>query len=130
MANPTTLTVTALAAGATIKPSVDTLDTANAATGVPIAVPAGCNQLLLHLKQTNSAAGTQTIAIKAGANPPAFRAGLGNLTLTSVAKSAEYFLRLEAARFMQADGTIRVLVSAPGSDTLGWEVECFNMAIV
>lgn len=130
MANPTTLTVTALAAGATVKPSVDTIDTANTSAGVPVAVPAGCNQLLVHIKQTNSGSGTQTFTVKAGANPPAFRGGLGNLVLTDVAKAAEYFLRLEAARFMQADGTIRFLIAAPSATNLGWEVEIFNMAII
>jgi len=128
MANPTTLTVTALAAGGTAEPSPDTIDTANTTTGIPIAVPANCNQLLVRIKQTNSASGTQTLAVKAGPNPPAFRGGMGNLTFTSVAKNAIKYLRLETARYMQADGTIRLLISAPSSDTLGWEVMVFNMA--
>lgn len=53
-----------------------------------------------------------TITVKKGANPPAGRAGLGDLVFTvSTANKHRVQVPLETARFLQADGTINVDIS-------------------
>lgn len=46
-----------------------------------------------------------TVTIKAGDRPPSSRAGMGDLTVTLAASDVRY-IAVEAARFLQSDGTI------------------------
>lgn len=47
-----------------------------------------------------------TVTVKAGVYPPAWRQGLGDYVLGTAAPSTRYFLEVESARFIQADGSI------------------------
>lgn len=49
----------------------------------------------------------KVLTVKAGVYPPAFRQGIGDLALTITASTKQYIF-LEAARFVQADGSINV----------------------
>lgn len=70
------------------------------------AIPAGSMPRVI-LKVTNTYAGAKKVTVKAGANPPAFRANLGDLEV-SLAQNATHYFVLETARFAQADGSINV----------------------
>lgn len=71
----------------------------------------------------NSKAGAIVVTIKAGANPPAAEAGLGDLTVT-VPTTAFFTLigPLDGARFMQAGNSIFVDTDASATGTM-WAVE-------
>jgi hypothetical protein len=58
--------------------------------------------------------GTDRVAtIKAGANPPALSAGLGDLAITVPATTGDMTVSgLESARFLQADGTVNIDLGA------------------
>jgi hypothetical protein len=61
------------------------------------------------------------VTINAGANPPSMRAGLGNLTVTLAASDVKH-VAIEAARFMQADGTITGTVDTNGTASIGAKI--------
>lgn len=61
------------------------------------------------------------VTIDAGVNPPAMRAGLGALTITLAADDVKHVV-LEAARFMQADGTITGTVDADATASIGAKI--------
>ncbi len=61
------------------------------------------------------------VTINAGVNPPSMRAGLGNLTITLAANDVKH-VAIEAARFMQADGTITGTVDADGTASIGAKI--------
>ncbi len=47
-------------------------------------------------------------SIMAGDNPPAFRAGIGNLTYTALSNQTYWFGPLESARFMNSTGYLQL----------------------
>jgi hypothetical protein len=96
--------VTALTSGvAATTPAGTAINPANGAT---IAGAGVTNRLLLRITNTN---GTNRVAtVKAGANPPALRSGLGDLAITVPATTGDVSLVVESARFLQADGSISV----------------------
>ena len=51
-----------------------------------------------------------TLSVEAGANPPAVRAGLGDLEIVLAASDVRY-AAVERARFLQAAGTIHLIAS-------------------
>lgn len=55
---------------------------------------------------TNTAGSAYDVTFKAGDNPPAFRAGLGDLVEEIAATTGDEFFVLETARFLQNDGCI------------------------
>lgn len=58
---------------------------------------------------TNTNGSDRVATIVAGANPPALSAGQGNLDITVPATSGDMTVAgLESARFVQADGTLRI----------------------
>ena len=93
---PTVNAATAWGAGTTITPANDAV------------VSPGGNTQNLFLRITNTHGSDHTVTIKAGDNPPAFRSGLGDLTVTVPATSGDVLIPLESARFVQSDGTIEV----------------------
>ncbi|NUQ69707.1 MAG: hypothetical protein HUU17_02675 [Chthonomonadales bacterium] len=96
------VTVTALAAsGGVAEPAGTTIAPANGAT-----IPAGGSTRRLIIRVTNTHGADHAVVVKAGANPPAFRQGLGDLSITVPATSGVRYLTLESARFVQADGAI------------------------
>lgn len=54
----------------------------------------------------NTAGTPKNVIVKAGANPPAVRASLGDLTVQVPATTGERWLIVESSRFTQADGSI------------------------
>ena len=72
--------------------------------GGVVAAGGKTRNLFLHI-QAGTAAGT--ITILAGANPPAFRKGLGNLVIALTANQMLFF-PLESARYTQTNGDIYI----------------------
>jgi hypothetical protein len=66
----------------------------------------------------NTFAGTKTVTIKAGANPPALSAGQGDLVVTCTASTNGIPIRVETSRFVQADGTINLDIAAAMTGTI------------
>lgn len=77
-----------------------------------------CRKVILRI--TNTTAAAKIITITAGDNPPADSAGLGDIATSfadgSVTPVIKLFV-LEAARFIQNDGVIRITYAA---DTTGF----------
>jgi hypothetical protein len=106
-------------------------DTTDAAGGTAAATAADgwsvdltgykANRILLKFFADGS--GESVIHVDAGDNPPAARAGLGNLDITLTANQVRY-IALEAARFMQSDGTL----TANCHDT-GTRMTCFILPL-
>ena len=83
-----------------------------------VPVQRGARLLVLEVYNTDSA--DHNLTIKAGANPPAQRASLGDLVVL-VAHSATIpfiFGGLESARFLQADGTVNIDLAASFAGTI------------
>ncbi len=53
----------------------------------------------------NNYAGAKKVTVKAGVNPPAFRAALGDASI-SIDQNVTKMIVVESARFVQADGKI------------------------
>ncbi|MGH3784323.1 MAG: hypothetical protein ACRDRO_27805 [Pseudonocardiaceae bacterium] len=70
----------------------------------------------LILKLTVATAAT-TVTIKAGNNPPALAAGLGDLVFTSLA-TGSYLVLLESGRFVQSNGNIQVKAATAANVTV------------
>jgi len=77
----------------------------SAADGASLDVGGKTDKVMLVI--LNNYAGSKDVTIKAGANPPAFRADLGDLTIT-FAQDAQKCIVLESARFVQSDGKIYI----------------------
>lgn len=82
------------------------------------AIPANPTARNLFLRVNNSAAGPHICTIRAGVNPPAFRAPIGDLAVTVVNATTRWIGPLEAARFMQNDGSINVDFDAGTTGTI------------
>lgn len=96
--------ITDLASGAgTTQPAGTAVNPANDAN---IAAVGDTSRLLVRV--TNTSAADRDVVFKAGANPPAVRAGLGDLTVTVPATTGDKLVVLESARFKKADGSIDV----------------------
>lgn len=109
----TNVPITALTANAAnADPATTALDATN---GHTIAVGGLTDRLAIEVK--NTFAGAKSVTVKAGANPPAIRAGLGDLT-KSLAQDEITILVLESARFVQADGAIYVDLTAGTTGTI------------
>lgn len=104
----TNVPVTALTANAENEnPATTAIDATNNHV-----IPAGGDMGRLLLRIVNTFAGSKVVTVKAGVNPPAFRAGLGDLAITMAAQNDVAYVLLEAARFAQANGDIYVDVAA------------------
>ena len=104
----TAIPITDLPANAGTAPVAGTaVDPTN---GHVVAAGSVTRRLLLHLK--NTAVAAKTFTIKAGVNPPAFRAELGDLVVSVPANTGERFVIIESARFVQANGDIWIDVEA------------------
>lgn len=110
----TAVTVTELTANAaTSEPAGTAADPTNdhVISGVP------CEELLIRLANTN---GSDRVAtIKAGDNPPALEAGLGDLSVTVPATTGVKWIGpLTSARFVQDDGTVLIDLAASFAGTV------------
>lgn len=100
----TAVTVTTLTANTVVDDAAGTdADPTNdhVITGVPL------EELVLRFSNTN---GSDRVAtIKAGDNPPALQAGLGDLTITVPASTGVKWVGpLSSARFAQSDGSLEI----------------------
>lgn len=74
------------------------------------------------IRVVNTYAGTKTIQLKAGDNPPADAAGQGDLTLSLGAgdstPTVKWIGPFSSARFIQNDGTVNIDVDASMTGTI------------
>jgi hypothetical protein len=102
--------------------SVDTLDADGVVATTPsdgwVIAAGNRNGDRLWLKFLVNGSG-DTIVIKAGDMPPSLRSGLGDLSIVMAASDVRYIC-VEAARFMQNDGTILVTCVDAGSKCSAW----------
>ncbi len=82
----------------------------DATNGGLIQAKAKTRRLVIQVKNTAGAQGT--LSLVPGANPPAFRQGMGTATVTVPATTGERFILVESARFAQANGDIYLDFSA------------------
>jgi hypothetical protein len=113
MANPASLTINDLAANSAISlPTAQAIDTNGT---VPIDAKGQTDLLIIEVVNTDDAA--LTVAVKAGDNPPAQRAGLGDLSVALAASgggatASRMIGPFESARFAQDDGKVNVTFTA------------------
>lgn len=86
-----------------------TVGTAIVASQTAVITPTGPLEDMVIL-YSNSYAGSIVVTVKAGDDPPAMSAGIGDLTLTTLANSTGFGIMppLESARFLQNNGTLRI----------------------
>lgn len=72
----------------------------------------------IFLRVHNTAAGTQHVIIRAGANPPAMRAPLGDLTIAIATTATVWVGPLDMARHAQLDDSINVDFDAGTTGTI------------
>ena len=72
------------------------------------AMPGAPTAKNLVLRVANTAASPFTCIIRAGVVPPAFRQGLGDLTVTITNATTKWIGPLSSSRFAQTDGSINV----------------------
>lgn len=82
------------------------------------AIPAAPTARNLFLRVANTAAAPHNAIIRAGAYPPAFRSGLGDLLVSVTNATTKWIGPLEAARFAQADGSINLDFDASFTGTI------------
>lgn len=82
------------------------------------AIPAAPTARMMFLRVNNSAAGAHNLIIRAGAYPPAMRAGIGDLTVNILATSTKWVGPISSGRFAQADGSINVDFDAGTTGTI------------
>jgi hypothetical protein len=89
-----------------------------AADGALIHAGGNTRKLVIVVKNSGTAL-PGTVTVTAGANPPAWRQGLGDLTVV-VPVSSERLILVESARFAQADGDIYLAFSASINSELAY----------
>lgn len=107
----TNLPLTALAPNSSIAAPAGTNVDATNGMNVQIVtngIPAAYSLADVFLQVTNSAASAKTVTVRAGSNPPAFRAGLGDLAVSVNASATVFIGPLESARFAQVDGSLNI----------------------
>jgi hypothetical protein len=80
----------------------------------------------------NTAANALKVELLAGDNPPALRAGLGDLTLVAAAAQNEInvFSAFESSRFIQTDGATKGRLDfkfTPASGTIGVQITAYRL---
>lgn len=113
MANPANLTVNALTINANVlRGAGDAIDTNGTVPIRAADLGGGAGRLLIEVTEDNVRA--LTVTVLHGDNPPAVRQSLGTLTVSIAQNTARVIGPLEAARFMQNDGTINVGFTGTG----------------
>ncbi len=83
-----------------------TIDSTLVTNGVTIA---GVKPERLLLRVTNTEGSTNTVTVRAGDNPPALRAGQGDLVVTVAATTGVQFIGpLESDKYLQDDGSLSI----------------------
>ena len=115
MANPSKLTVNDLVAHDKIAyPSGDAIDTAGTVPIKAVDLEGRADLLVLDVTETGTT-NTFVLTFKAGDNPPAIRAPVGDLEISLAASEHKVIGPLEAARFLKNDGDIDVAFSSDGT---------------
>ncbi len=116
MANATKINVNDLSENTALaKPTGDVLDTGTTAVTLELDPQGDSHNVLLEI--TNDSVGdNMTVVVLAGDNPPAFRSGLGDLSLTIVPGTPQLVV-LESARFMQDSGKIQIKSTPAATQT-------------
>ena len=97
------LTITTCTKSAAVtKPAGLTINTTN---GANVAGPLPTRKLCFEIQNTDT--GAHNVTFKAGVNPPALHAGVGDLVVSAVA-SSNILVEIESSRFLQADGSINI----------------------
>lgn len=126
MANASAITVRELVPGTpTATPTPDTLDTGTSAVTIYADLDSDMDTTLLYIKNTDNDT-AMTVAILAGDNPPANRAGIGNQSETVAFGVGKWFGPFESARFAQDDGSLGVTIT-PASGTISAEITCLRL---
>jgi hypothetical protein len=117
----TNLPITTLSQAGVLQPAGTTVDQANgmnvalASSAIPTA--SGADHLILQV--SNTAAGPFNVIVRAGASvPPAFRAGLGDLTVSVTNATTKLIGPFDPARFVQSDGSLNVDFGAGFTGTI------------
>lgn len=107
----TNLPLTNLAQAGILQPAGTAIDQANgmnvalASSAIPSA--SGADRLILQV--ANTAASPFNFILRAGAsNPPAFRSGLGDLTVSVTNATTKLIGPFDPARFVQTDGSLNI----------------------
>jgi hypothetical protein len=127
MANAGAITVTDLVAnGAAARPVGDVLDTGTGTVTLLAPVGGESDRVVLEVTNTQGSAALQ-VTVKAGANPPAFRSGVGDYVPAALAAGASaLYGPFESARFARTDGALQVAF-APASGTIGATIRCYRL---
>ena len=83
------------------------LDDGTAAVTLPLTVAGDTHNVLLKFENNAEAADKMTVDILAGTTPPAFLGSLGDLSI-ELSKNDIAYVVLDSARFMHADGKIKI----------------------
>lgn len=126
MSNATAITVNDLSANSNITaPTADVLDTGTSAVTLYAAVGGRADDIILMIKNTDDDT-AMTVAILAGDNPPAQRAGVGAISQSVAFGVTRFFGPFEGSRVLQDDGSIGVTVT-PASGTIAAQITCFRV---
>ena len=128
MANATAITVTGLTpdTAGIAQPTADVLDTGTCAVTLAAAVGGQSELVLLEVTNNAASAVNLTVSVLAGDNPPAQRAGLGDLDTVLAQNAVKIIGPLESARFIQDDGKLNVKFT-PASGTLAASIRCYKI---
>lgn len=108
MANATSVTLNVLTENVAKDDVAESvLDTGTDAVTIPLTPDGDTHNILLKFENNAAAADIMTVKILAGDNPPAFQAGLGDLSIALAQNEIDYAV-IESARFMQSNGTISI----------------------
>lgn len=118
--NLPTSTLPGMAAAGLADPAGTAIDATNGMNVAlaSTAIPAGPTARNLFLRVANTAASAKNVIVRAGVYPPAFRQGLGDLTVNVVNATTKWVGPFEAARFTQADGSINIDFDAGTTGTI------------
>lgn len=126
MSNAAAITVRELAAlTPSALPSPDVLDTGSSAVTLYADLDGDMETTILLVKNTDDDT-AMTVDILAGDNPPAVRAGLGNLSETVAFGATKILGPFESARFAQDDGSLGVKIT-PASGTIAAQITCLRL---
>jgi hypothetical protein len=88
-------------------------------------IPVGLYRHILLLFHISAATTNDSINVAAGANPPAFRGGLGDCTKVLASGAQELYMWLETARFADDDGYIHL--TFPAHTSLAGTIEAYGI---
>lgn len=128
MANATAITVNALTADSSITlPTPDTLDTGTAAVTIPAAsIGDTSRRCILLVKNTDDDTALTAKINKGSTNPPAFRTGVGDLSVSVAFGVTKVIGPFEPARFIQSDGSLSVTIT-PASGTISAQLTLLQL---